>query len=197
MGAWAHVVEQSLQPHALVVNDAPETQIVASRRKHVTACTIGIRHPHDLRGGVRVFEVPDLIELVRFVIQLDDAHRVGVLLFKATYCQPEALVCAHAPVHAVHQPWCGVCVNLFAFGHRLRRLRHRTWRCDGGPGSLRSWRENGFPAPGAARARAQRGRRVLFWCAPVSPRRLCALRAARARDLCGAAGHERWPSFFD
>mmetsp|Transcript_454 Transcript_454/g.1152 ORF Transcript_454/g.1152 Transcript_454/m.1152 type:complete len:382 (-) Transcript_454:162-1307(-) len=76
------VVQQALQSHALVVIHIPQPQVVARRREQVAPGSILIGDPHDLGRRVRVLEPAIIDELVRLLIQLDDAHRVGVLLLK-------------------------------------------------------------------------------------------------------------------
>ena len=71
------IVEQRLEPHALVVHHVPQPQVVASRREQV-ARAVRLGHPHDLCGGVGVLEAAIVDELVRLLVELHDAHRVVV-----------------------------------------------------------------------------------------------------------------------
>ena len=123
-GCAAHVVQQAVQTHGLVVLDRPEPQVVSCGGQQVAPSSDRIWYPHDLRGGVRVLEAADFLELELLLVELDHAHRVAVLLLEAADGEPEALVCPHAPVHAVDEPWRGVRVDLLALG-AARSFRHR------------------------------------------------------------------------
>ena len=113
--AFAHIVEQRLEPYRLVA-DVPQSQVVARRREQIPPVALVIWHPHDLCRRVGVLEAAAVDELVRLLVELDDAHRVVVLLLEGADRQPEPLIGTHTPVHPIDEPRCRVCVDLFALG---------------------------------------------------------------------------------